>query len=189
MASFSVDITEVRFAATNAGYKDITITGMPQAGVNCTITGINDTSFGFRIPGDDQNVYRVYTTSHTNIGTNSDDKTATFKITNLSDSTDYVEVSLVQPGYYGKPVVRGVKNMYDNIYAYYGGDGFGTADLFAEYRTDNSGTYSILYVDGYEGTTTLSESWAYYTVESAYTDTGFKQIKIGATNNYDTAFR
>ena len=189
MASFSVDITEVRFAATNAGYKDITITGMPQAGVNCAITGTNDTSFGFRIPGDDQNVYRVYTTSHTNIGTNSDEKTATFKITNLSDSTDYVEVSLVQPGYYRRPVVRGVKNMYDNIYAYYGGDGMGYAKIFAEYRTDNSGTYSILYVDGYEGTTTLSESWAYYTVESTYTDTGFKQIKIGATNNYDTAFK
>lgn len=188
MASFSVDITEVRFAATNAGYKDITITGMPQAGVNCAITGTNDTSFGFRIPGDDQNVYRVYTTSHTNIGTNSDKKTATFKITNLSDSTDYVEVSLVQPGYYGTPVVRGVKNVYDNIYAFYS-DGGGNADLFAEYRTDNSGTYSILYVDGYEGTTTLSESWAYYTAESAYTDTGFKQIKIGATNNYDTAFK
>ena len=189
MASFSVDITQVRFAATNAGYKDITITGMPQAGVNCTITGTNDTSFGFRIPGDDQNVYRVYTTSHTNVGTNSDEKTATFKITNSSDSTDYVEVSLVQPAYYGKPVVRGVKNMYDNIYVYYIGDSFGFSRIFAEYRTDNSGTYGILYVDGYEGTTTLSESWAYYTVESAYTDTGFKQIKIGATNNYDTAFR
>lgn len=188
MASFSVDITEVRFAATNAGYKDITITGMPQAGVSCTITGTNDTSFGFRIPGDDQNVYRVYTTSHTNIGTNSGKKTATFKITNSSDSTDYVEVSLVQLAYYGTPDVSGVKNVYDNIYAFYS-DGFGNADLFAEYRTDNSGTYSILYVDGYEGTTTLSESWAYYTVESAYTDTGFKQIKIGATNNYDTAFR
>ena len=188
MASFSVDITEVRFAATNAGYKDITITGMPQAGVKCTITGTNDTSFGFRIPGDDQNVYRVYTTSHTNVGTNSDEKTATFKITNLSDSTDYVEVSLVQLAYYGKPIVSGVKNVYDNIYAFYS-DGFGNADLFAEYRTDNSGTYGILYVDGYEGTTTLSESWAYYTVESAYTDTGFKQIKIGATNNYDTAFK
>ena len=187
MASFSVDITQVRFAATNAGYKDITITGMPQAGVNCTITGTNDLSFGFRIPGDDQNVYRVYTTSHTNIGTNSDEKTATFKITNSSDSTDYVEVSLVQDSYFGKPMVSSVKNVYDNIYVCSGLSG--DANIFAEYRTDNSGTYVILYVDGYEGTTTLSESWAYYTVESAYTDTGFKQIKIGATNNYDTAFR
>ena len=187
MASFSVDITQVRFAATNAGYKDITITGMPQAGVNCTITGTNDLSFGFRIPGDDQNVYRVYTTSHTNIGTNSDEKTATFKITNLSDSTDYVEVSLVQDSYFGKPMVSSVKNVYDNIYVCSGLSG--DANIFAEYRTDNSGTYCILYVDGYEGTTTLSESWAYYTVESAYTDTGFTQVKIGATNNYDTTFR
>ena len=181
MASFSVDITEVRFAATNAGYKDITITGMPQAGVNCTITGTNDTSFGFRIPGDDQNVYRAYTTSHTHIGTNSDEKTATFKITNSSDSTDYVEVSLVQDSYFGKPMVSSVKNVYDNIYVCSGLSG--DAIIFAEYRTDNSGTYVILYVDGYEGTTTLSESWAYYTVESAYTDTGFKQVKRGATNN------
>ena len=187
MASFSVDITQVKFAATNAGYKDITITGMPQSGVSCTITGTNDTSFGFRIPGDDQNVYRVYTTSHTNVGTNSDKKTATFKITNSSDSTDYVEVSLVQLAYYGTPEVSGVKNVYDNIYVCSGLSG--DANIFAEYRTDNSSTYCILYVDGYEGTTTLSESWAYYTVESAYTDTGFKQIKIGATNNYDTVFR
>ena len=60
MATFSVDITDVVFAGTITGHKDITITGMPQAGVSCSITGINDLSFGFRIPGDDQNVYRVY---------------------------------------------------------------------------------------------------------------------------------
>lgn len=185
MATFSVDITSVRFAATNTGYKDITITGMPQAGVDCTITGTNASSFGYRIPGDDQNVYRVYTTSHSNIGTNAAQKTATFKITNSGDSTDYVEVSLVQCAYYGKPAVMGVENVYDNIYAYYQGDSFASAYVFAEYRTDNVGTYAILYVDGYEGTTTLSESWAYYTAESAYSDTGFKQIKVGATNNYD----
>ena len=189
MASFVVDFTEVKFAAANTGYKDITITGMPQAGVNCTITGTDASSFGFRIPGSDQNVYRVYTTSHSNIGVSANQKTATFKITNLSDSTDYVEVSLLQCAYYGAPEVRGVENVYDNIYAYYAGDAFASADLFAEYRTDNVGTYVILYVDGYEGTTTLSESWAYYTAESAYTDTGFKQIKVGATNNYDSECR
>ena len=135
MASFSVDITEVRFAATNAGYKDITITGMPQAGVSCTITGADTSAFNYRISGDDQNVYRVYTTSHTNIGTNSDEKTATFKITNSSDSTDYVEVSLVQDSYFGKPMVSSVKNVYDNIYVCSGLSG--DATIFAEYRTDN----------------------------------------------------
>lgn len=189
MASFVVDFTEVKFAAANTGYKDITITGMPQAGVNCTITGTDASSFGFRIPGSDQNVYRVYTTSHSNIGVSANQKTATFKITNLSDSTDYVEVSLLQCAYYGAPEVRGVGNVYDNIYAYYAGDAFASADIFAEYRTDNVGTYVILYVDGYEGTTTLSESWAYYTADSVYTDTGFKQIKVGATNNYDAECR
>lgn len=189
MASFVVDFTEVKFAATNTGYKDITITGMPQAGVTCTIEGTDASSFGFRIPGSDQNVYRVYTTSNTNIGTSVNEKTATFKITNLSDSTDYVDVSLIQVLYPGKPVVRGVENVYDNVYARYAGDSFGDADVFAEYRTDDVGTYAILYVDGYEGTTTLSQTWAYYTAESAYTDTGFKQVKIGASNNYDTAFR
>ena len=189
MASFAVDYTEVKFAATNTGYKDITITGMPQAGVNCTITGTDVSSFGFRIPGSDQNVYRVYTTSHSNIGTNANKKTATFKITNLADSTDYVEVSLVQVSYYGYPAVKGVKNVYDNIYAYYLGDDSSSAFVFAEYTTDNVGTYTILYVDGYEGTTTLSGSWASYTEESAYTDTGFKQIKIGATNSNNTGCR
>ena len=190
MASFAVDITEVRFAATNTGYKDITITGMPQAGVSCTITGADINSFGYRIPGSDQNVYRVYTTSNVNIGSTSAlNKTATFRITNAADSTDYVDVSLVQVSYFGYPVVRGVENVYDNIYAYYRSDTYPDSYIFAEYRTDAVGTYAILYVDGYEGTTTLSQNWAYYTAESAYTDTGFKQIKIGATNNYDSAFR
>ena len=189
MASFVVDITAVRFAGANTGYKDITITGMPQAGVSCTITGTDASSFGYRIPGQDQNVYRVYTTSHSNIGVSSSSKSATFKITNAGDSTDYVEVSLYQVPYYGCPAVRGVANVYDNIYAYFSGDSFSDATLFAEYRTDNVGTYAILYVDGYEGTTTLSESWAYYTAEGVYTDTGFKQIKIGATNNYDSECR
>lgn len=188
MASFAVDVTEVRFAATNTGYKDITITGMPQAGVSCTITGTNAPSFGYRIPGSDQNVYRVYTTSNTSIGMSVNRKTAIFRITNLADSTDSVDVSLEQLAYSGVPIVRGVKNVYDNIYAYYTNTNI-PARLFAEYRTDDVGTYATLYVDGYEGTTTLSESWAYYTAESAYTDTGFKQIKIGATNNYDSAFR
>ena len=186
MASFSVDITSVRFAATNTGYKDITISAMPQAGVNCSITGTDSSYFGFRIPGSDPNIYRVYTTSNTNIGTSSNARTATFKITNAGDSTDYVEVSLEQVPYYGHPGVRGVGNVYDNIYAYYMGDSFGSANIYAEYRSETSGTYAILYVDGYEGTTTLSESWAYYTADSTYTDTGFKQIRVGATNNYDT---
>ena len=189
MASFVVDITAVRFSATNTGYKDITITGMPQAGVICTITGTNASSFGYRIPGQDQNVYRVYTTGNSNIGVSREAKSATFKITNAGDSTDYVEVSLYQCWYNGSPIVRGVGNVYDNIYAYWEGDFLGAAYLFAEYRSDNVGTYAILYVDGYEGTTTLSENWAYYTADSVYTDTGFKQIKIGASNNYDSSFR
>lgn len=189
MASFVVDITAVRFAAANTGYKDITITGMPQAGVSCTITGTDASTFGYRIPGQDQNVYRVYTTSHSNIGVNRSEKSATFRITNAGDSTDYVEVNLYQVPYYGYPSVRGVSNVYDNIYAYYAGDAFASADIFAEYRTDNVGTYAILYVDGYEGTTTLSQDWAYYTAEGVYTDTGFKQIKIGASNNYDAECR
>ena len=154
MASFAVDITEVRFAATNTGYKDITITGMPQAGVSCTITGADISSFGYRIPGSDQNVYRVYTTSNVNIGsTSAVNKTATFRITNAADSTDYVDVSLVQVSYFGYPVVRGVENVYDNIYAYYRSDTYPDSYIFAEYRTDAVGTYAILYVDGYEGTT------------------------------------
>lgn len=189
MASFSVDITEVRFAATNTGYKDITISNMPSGGVNCSITGTDASSFGFRIPGSEQNVYRVYTTSHSNIGVSANEKTATFKITNSSDNTDYIEVSLLQCKYDGYPEVRGVENVYDNIYAYYSGDAVRSAEIFAEYRTDNSDTYAILYVEGYEGTTTVSKSWAYYTVDSVYTDTGFKQIKVGATNNYDSECR
>ncbi len=179
MATFSVDITSVRFAATNTGYKDITITGMPQAGVDCTITGTNASSFGYRIPGDDPNVYRVYSTDHSSLGVSRSAKTATFRITNAGDSSDYVDVSLVQVQYPGYPTIRGGESSNsDELYVDVDGLCFFAYSLSLY-------TLATIYIDGYEGTATASDSWIYYNVQQAYTDTGFKKVTIGCTNNYN----
>ena len=48
MATFSVDITDVLFAGARTGYKDITITGMPEGGVTASLTGSNPTYFTYK---------------------------------------------------------------------------------------------------------------------------------------------
>ena len=178
MATFSVDITEVVFAGARTGYKDITITGMPQAGVSCSITGINDLSFDFRIPGDDQNVYRVYTKS-TYISSTGSNKTANLKITNKSDSTDYVEVSLTQIRNGGEENVYKGTSSYSDIYTSSSGD-FG---YFPYSLSDSTGHIEVL-VDGYTEYRT-TDTWISVVPETTYTDTGFKRILVSCSNNYE----
>ena len=81
MATFSVDITDVVFAGAQTGYKDITITGMPEGGVTVSLTGSNPTYFTYTNNPDSKgtNVYRVSTNS-TYISSSGSDRTATFKI-------------------------------------------------------------------------------------------------------------
>ena len=195
MASFSVDITDVILASAHSGYKDITIIGMPQAGVNCTITGTNSSSFGYRIPGSDQNVYRVYSTATETESV----KNAVFRITNLADSTDYVEVQLHQLkyGYFNlNENIRG--NIFDVI-----SDDTNTMinakkdlglsyDNFAYvYFNKNNGGYSTAHctvlLDGGWTIPTGSNvpSWIALTSDLGYTDTGFKKVYISCVNNYD----
>ena len=195
MASFSVDITEVILAGAHSGYKDITIIGMPQAGVNCTITGTDTSSFGYRIPGSDQNVYRVYSTA---TGTTSV-KNAVFRITNLSDASDYVEVQLHQlkSGYFNlNGNIRGV--VYDVI-----SDDTNTMinvkkDQGTSYNSfvyvffnKNNGGYSTAHCTVLlDGTWTIPTgsnvpSWISLTSDLGYTDTGFKIVYVSCVNNYD----
>lgn len=179
MATFSVDITSVKLAGANTGYKDITISGMPQAGVSCTITGTDTSAFGYRIPGDDPNVYRVYSTSHSNLGVSRPAKTATFRITNAGDSSDYVDVSLVQVQYSGYPSIQGTESSNsDEVYVSTYGECFFAYSLSLY-------TLATIYIDGYEGTATASDSWIYYSSQSSYTDTGFKIVTVGCNNNYN----
>ena len=180
MATFSVDITDVVFAGTRTGYKDITITGMPEGGVTVSLTGDYATYFTYTNNPDSKgtNVYRVSTKS-TYISSSGSNRTATFKITNTSDSTDYVEVSLTQIRNSGKDFVHKGTSSYSDIYAI----SSGSIGYFPYSLLDSTGHIEVL-VDGYTEYRT-SDSWISVVAETTYTDTGFKKILVSCSNNTD----
>ena len=178
MATFSVDITDVVFAGARTGHKDITITGMPEGGVTVSLIGSNRTYFTYTNNPESKgtNVYRVSTKS-TYISSTGSARTAIFKITNTSDSTDYVEVSLKQIRNWGKDnVYPSSSSSYSDIYE----DGSG----YFPYRLSDSTGHIDVLVDGYTHYT-KEDSWISVVVETEYTDTGFKRILVSCTNNYD----
>ena len=183
MATFSVDITDVVFAGTRKGYKDITITGMPEGGVTVSLTGDYPTFFTYTNNPDSKgtNVYRVSTTSF-NEGSSGSDRNAIFKITNTSNSKDYVNVSLTQyytssNRAYGKYVISNYSDIYGECPSNY-------TNIYFPYSLSDSTAKVELYVDG-----TLSSvgvpSWASFVTEATYTDTGFRRLLISCTNNND----
>lgn len=184
MATFSVDITDVVFAGTRTGYKDITITGMPAGGVTVSLTGDYATYFTYTNNPDSKgiNVYRVSTKS-TNDSSSGYDRTATFEITNKSDSLDYVNVSLKQycTSSYNGAYVRYVISNYSDIYGHTYSN---KTDIYFPYSLSDSTAKVELYVDGSISEVTVP-SWASYVNETTYTDTGFSRLLISCTNNYD----
>ena len=184
MATFSVDITDVVFAGARTGYKDITITGMPAGGVTVSLTGDYATYFTYTNNPESKgtNVYRVSTKS-TNTSSSGSDRTVNLKITNKSDSLDYVEVSLKQ---YCTPAsvvgyVKYVISNYSDIYGYSFGN---SAFIYFPYSLSDSTAKVELYVDGSISEVTVP-SWASYVNETTYTDTGFSRLLISCTNNYN----
>ena len=184
MATFSVDITDVVFAGTRTGYKDITITGMPAGGVAVSLYGAYPTYFTYTNNPESKgtNVYRVSTKS-TNDSSSGSDRTAGLKIVNKSDSTDYVNVSLKQycTSSYNGAYVRYVISNYSDIYGHtYSNE----TDIYFPYSLSDSTAKVELYVDGSISSVTVP-SWASYVNETTYTDTGFSRLLISCTNNYD----
>ena len=184
MATFSVDITDVVFAGTRTGYKDITITGMPAGGVTVSLTGDYATYFTYTNNPESKgtNVYRVSTKS-TNAASGGSDRTANLKITNKSDSTDYVTVSLKQ---YCSPasVVGYMKYVISNYSDIYGYSFSNSAYIYFPYSLSDSTAKVELYVDGPISSVTVP-SWASYVNETTYTDTGFSRLLISCTNNHN----
>ena len=179
MATFSVDITDVLFAGARTGHKDITITGMPEGGVTASLTGSNPTYFTYINNPESKgtNVYRVSTKS-TNTSSTGSDRTATFKIVNTSDSTDYVTVSLRQIHNWHQNEVYTGTSSYSDIYATSSGWGY-----FPYSLSDLTGHIEVL-VDGYTEYT-KEDSWISVVAETEYTDTGFKKILVSCINNND----
>ena len=190
MATFSVDITDVVFAGTRTGHKDITITGMPAGGVTVSLTGSNPTYFTCTNNPESKgtNVYRVSTKS-TNAASTGSDRTANLKITNKSDSTDYVTVSLKQ--YYTNNDSNGYISYnlsnYSDIYIRFPEKTSlnSTARVFFPYSLSDSTERVEIYIDGIVGTVNTTQNWISTVKESTYTDTGFTRLLISCVNNYD----
>lgn len=184
MATFSVDITDVVFAGARTGYKDITITGMPAGGVTTSITPGVYFTYTNNPESKGTNVYRVSTQS-TNTSSTASERKGTFKITNKSDSTDYVEISLTQCCTYGENgFVQYVLSNYSDIYGTNRlGVGFGS--VYFPYSLSDSTTKVEVYVDGTLGNITKSDSWISYVRETTYSDTGFTRLLVSCINNYD----
>ena len=188
MATFSVDITDVVFAGKRTGYKDITITGMPEGGVTVSLTGSNPTYFTYTNNPESKgtNVYRVSTKS-TNAASTGSDRKANLKITNASDSTDYVTVSLKQ--YYTNNSSNGYISYnlsnYSDIYISFPEKTSlnSTARVFFPYSLSDSTERAEIYIDGLVGTVNTTESWILTVEESTYTDTGFTILLISCINN------
>ena len=190
MATFSVDITDVVFAGSRTGHKDITITGMPAGGVAVSLIGPNPTYFTYTNNPESKgtNVYRVSTKS-TNKSSGGSDRTAGLRIANKSDSTDYVTVSLKQ--YYTNNDRNGwisynLSN-YSDIYIRFPEKTSlnSTARVFFPYSLSDSTERVEIYIDGIVGTVNTTESWISTVKESTYTDTGFTRLLISCANNYN----
>lgn len=184
MATFSVDITDVVFAGTRTGYKDITITGMPEGGVTVSLYGDYPTYFTYVNNPDSKgtNVYRV-STKFTNTSSTGSERTAGLKISNTSNSLDYVNVSLKQycTSSYNGALVKYVISNYSDVYGYSASN---YAYIYFPYSLSDSTARVELYVDGSISSVTVP-SWASYVNETTYTDTGFGRLLISCTNNYD----
>lgn len=188
MATFSVDITDVVFAGSRTGYKDITITGMPAGGVTVSLTGSNPTYFTYTNNPESKgtNVYRVSTKS-TNDSSDDFTRDATFKIVNTSDSTDYVTVSLKQCCSYGQDgcFSQNISNYSDIYSAPIDSPLDYSAYVFFPYSLSDSTARVEIYVDGTVKKVYTTKSWISTVEESTYTDTGFKRLLISCINNYD----
>ena len=186
MASFSVDITEIIFAGARTGYKDITITGMPEGGVDVFISDDDSRYFTYINNPESKgtNVYRVSTKS-TNTSSSGSDRYGGLAISNKSDSSDRVYISLIQrnnisSSYYVEDAISN----YSDVYA---GGGSNNVYIFFPYSLSDSTTKVEVYIDGSMNSiiSITVPSWASYVKETTYTDTGFGRVLISCTNNYD----
>lgn len=174
MASFSVSVTDIKYASDRTGYKDVTITNAPAAGITVSITS-GSSYFNHRIP--EAGVYRIYTLS---INDSSSWRYGTARFMNNGDITDYVDISLSQ--YPAGPQMIDVETESDKLYIYPRDVYSNGADIFVEY---NSGS-QFLTVYFNENMTDRSESANWVSkYDYSITDTGFLKYRYTVVSNYD----
>lgn len=174
MASFSVDITDIKFAGGRTGYKVVKISNAPAAGI-----GISNTGYGnyFRLIEQDSNYYRISTKF---VNTSGSSYTSYIRFYNRNDSSDYVVVDIEQ--YSVSDIAIYGDGVYDS-----GSPGFYGLDV--GYSMGSSSVYIDSYNgEGVSGTVTSGESWlSCVSGTPAVTDTGFISYNLAYITNYDSS--
>ena len=91
MASFSIDITDIKFAGGKTGSELITISNAPSGGIGISDTGYS-THFQVVVESSNQ-VYRIKTKATNTSGSS---YTSYIRFYNNSDNTDYIDVAIEQ---------------------------------------------------------------------------------------------
>lgn len=175
MASFSVDITDIKFAGGRTGYKVVTISNAPSGGISISNTGYG-TYFRLRIQ--ESNRYYQIETKGTN--TSGTSRTSNIRFYNTDDSSDYVVVDIEQYS------VSDIAIYGDNIYSS-GSVGFYGLDV--DYNMGSASVYIDSYNgEGVSGSVVSGSSWlSCVSSTPAITDTGFIGYNISYTKNIDSS--
>ena len=174
MASFSIDITDIKFAGGKTGSELITISNAPSGGIGISNT---DYSTHFQVVVESLNqVYRIKTKATNTSGSS---YTSYIRFYNKSDNTDYIDVAIEQ---YSIDTIR----LYgDNIYTS-GGSSFDAV-------IGSEGDALYVYVDAAAGagiTETITSGGDWLSKSQIYnTTTGFIRCIVSYTSNSDTSAR
>lgn len=182
MASFSVDITDIKFAGGRTGSKVVTISNAPAAGI-----GISNTGYGthFRVVVQEENVsYSIQTKVTNSSGSSYSSK---IRFYNKGDNTDYVDIPIVQ--YSVKEIVLYANNLISTgtsgVYSLDIDYQSGSTDLYIDVQNDVSGLDIKAFAE-----VTSGEKWLRVAQAStAITDTGFFHYIISYTDNTDASAR
>ena len=182
MASFSVDVTKIVFAGGRTGSKVVTISNAPSGGI-----GISNTGYGthFRVVVKEENVSYSIETKATN--SSGDSYSSTIRFYNKADSTDYVDITIVQ--YSAKKIAVYADNLTSTgtsgAYSLNIDYPSGSTDLYIDVEAAPSGFDYRGYAEVTSGEKWLSVAQA----STAITDTGFFHYVISYTDNRDASAR
>lgn len=171
MASFSVDINRIYFAGGRTGYKIVTISNAPSGGITARLLGNDPTHFQVAAETADVS-YRISTKTATTSG-----YSAYVRFQNADDSSDYVNVNLIQYGPNG------------NIQLYL--DDFWTKPTSEGITVSNQYGSTTVFLDvpggaGASGSVVSGSSWLSSVQGTpAVTDTGFLKFSAAYISNID----
>lgn len=169
MASFSVSVTDIKYAGDRTGYKDIYISNAPAGGVSLNFRYTSHFQYTVQQAN---TIYRISTKTVNETNSKWDDELIIY---NTDDPSDSVSINLVQYRMYLTEIVE-IEEGSKTYGALTGSD----LDLYSEYNSN--GDIFTVYMNA-PGTTTISDSWI-SEVDHTTTDTGFDKYRYSVGSNY-----